>query len=89
VSFIEDNLRYITFSVDSFMIAEEDLAIDGLRLLDVDYPLYLPVGVPIKLLVTSNDVIHSFTVPSFGIKVDAVPGRLNQVMFVIARSGDF
>jgi len=71
------------------MLAADELPLNGLRLLEVDYPLYIPVGIPIKLLITSTDVLHSWAVPSLGVKVDAVPGRLNQVMFLIEREGDF
>ncbi|ODU20672.1 MAG: cytochrome c oxidase subunit II [Sphingomonas sp. SCN 67-18] len=57
------------------------------RLLGVDNRLVLPVGRKIKLIVTSNDVIHSFAVPAFWAKMDAVPGRLNELSFTIEREG--
>lgn len=57
------------------------------RLLDVDNHLVLPIGCIIRILVRSVDVIHSFTVPSLGVKVDAVPGRLNQIRIFIQRPG--
>jgi len=60
-----------------------------LRLLEVDNSLHLPVGVPIRLLITSADVIHSWAVPSLGVKVDAIPGRLNEVYLLIFREGEF
>jgi cytochrome c oxidase subunit 2 len=56
-------------------------------LLSVDHPITLPVGVPIRLSVTASDVIHSWAIPSFGIKLDATPGRTNTVTFVIKRPG--
>jgi cytochrome c oxidase subunit 2 len=57
------------------------------RLLDVDNPMFVPEKTHIRLIITSMDVIHSWTVPSFGIKVDAIPGRLNQTSLFIKRKG--
>lgn len=57
------------------------------RLLDVDNYLVIPINCQIRFLVSSLDVIHSFTVPSLGIKVDAVPGRINQISIYIQRPG--
>jgi len=71
------------------MVNEADLTEGGLRLLEVDNRLLLPVRTHIRLLVTSADVIHSWAVPSLGIKVDAVPGRLNQTGLYIKREGVF
>lgn len=59
------------------------------RLLDVDNRTVLPVGVQIRALVTAADVIHSWTVPTAGVKVDAVPGRLNQLGLILNRPGIF
>jgi len=73
----------ITF--DSFMIGEEDLEDGDFRRLAVDNYLVLPINTSIRLIITSNDVIHSFAIPSLGIKCDALPGRLNSVGFVINR----
>ena len=73
----------------STMIPDEDLELGELRLLTVDIPLYVPVDVHVRLLVGSMDVIHSFAVPSFGVKNDAIPGRLNQVFVFIKRVGIF
>jgi len=56
-------------------------------LLFVDTPFILPINVQIMLLITSADVLHSFAIPSFGIKMDACPGRLNATTFVILRDG--
>jgi heme/copper-type cytochrome/quinol oxidase subunit 2 len=61
------------------MILDEDLIKSQLRLLGVDNSLVLPSETDIQLIVTSNDVIHSFAVPNLGLKIDAVPGRLNQI----------
>ncbi|MGP7795824.1 cytochrome c oxidase subunit II [Sphingomonas sp. CLY1604] len=60
---------------------------DGPRLLAVDNRIVLPVGVPIRLITTSQDVIHSWAVPAFWIKLDAVPGRLNETSFTIEKPG--
>ncbi|WP_375391457.1 cytochrome c oxidase subunit II [uncultured Sphingomonas sp.] len=60
---------------------------DGPRLLAVDNRVVLPVGVPIRLITTSADVIHSWAIPAFWIKLDAVPGRLNETSFTIERPG--
>lgn len=74
-------------SFDSYMIQDEDLDLGNLRLLEVDNRLLLPINTHIRLLTTSSDVIHSWAVPSFGIKSDAIPGRLNQTIFYIKRKG--
>jgi heme/copper-type cytochrome/quinol oxidase subunit 2 len=60
-----------------------------IRLLEVDNPLILPYGVNIKLSITADDVIHSWAVPSFGIKIDAIPGRVNQAVIVVLHPGVF
>lgn len=60
---------------------------DGPRLLATDNRIVLPVGVPIRLITTANDVIHSWAVPAFWIKLDAIPGRLNETSFTIERPG--
>ena len=74
---------------DSFMIQEEDLLDGQFRQLTVDNNLILPINTSIRLLVTANDVLHSFAVPSLGIKADCIPGRLNSLGFIILRSGLF
>lgn len=84
VKWVSPSLRF-----DSYMLNDNDLPIGGFRLLEVDNRLILPVKVHIRVLVTSTDVIHSWAVPSFGIKVDAIPGRLNQVALYIKRDGFF
>ena len=60
---------------------------DGPRLLATDNRIVLPVGVPIRLITTANDVIHSWAVPAFWIKLDAIPGRLNETSFTIDKPG--
>jgi heme/copper-type cytochrome/quinol oxidase subunit 2 len=72
---------------DSYMVPEKNLVKGQFRLLEVDNRLLLPRKTNIKVLVTSKDVLHSFAVPSLGIKIDATPGRLNAVTINILRSG--
>jgi heme/copper-type cytochrome/quinol oxidase subunit 2 len=67
----------------------DDLLIGDFRLLDVDNTLVLPTRFHIRVLVTSADVLHSWAVPSFGIKVDACPGRLSQASLLLKREGLF
>lgn len=81
------NSKSIVF--DSYMIPDDDLSSGQLRLLEVDHHILLPILTHIRLLITSTDVIHSWTIPSFGIKVDALPGRLNQLSLFINRLGYF
>lgn len=78
---------YGDFTVTSYMVADEDITEDQRRVLDVDNPIYLPVGVTIQLLVTGGDVIHSWGVPSLGFTQDAVPGRVNEFWVRIEREG--
>nr|BAH59362.1 cytochrome oxidase subunit II [Eulaceura osteria] len=73
---------------DSYMISSPE-SINNFRLLDVDNRIILPINNQIRILITATDVIHSWTVPSLGIKVDANPGRLNQTSFFINRPGLF
>nr|ACC86243.1 cytochrome c oxidase subunit II [Stomoxys calcitrans] len=74
---------------DSYMIPSNELNIDSFRLLDVDNRVALPMNSQIRILVTAADVIHSWTVPALGVKVDGTPGRLNQTNFLINRPGLF
>jgi cytochrome c oxidase subunit 2 len=76
-------------SYDSFLVDIDDLSFGDFRNLTVDNYLVLPVNTSIRLLVSSNDVIHSFAVPSLGIKADCLPGRLNSLGFVINRESYF
>ena len=71
------------------MIPESDLELGQFRLLDVDNKVVLPVDTHIRIIVTGADVLHSFAVPSLAIKLDCVPGRLNQVSILIERTGTF
>lgn len=71
----------------SFMIPDEDIAGDQVRLLSTDAPVVLPVDTDIQILVGAGDVLHSWAMPAFGIKTDAVPGRLNETWVRIDREG--
>jgi len=77
--------KHITF--DSYMLPTEDLTVGQFRLLEVDNQVVLPILTHVRLLVTAADVLHSFAVPALGVKIDCVPGRLNQVSLFIKREG--
>lgn len=83
----ESQLGAINF--DSYMIPEDELSIGDLRLLEVDNRIVLPVNTHIRVLVTAADVLHSWAVPSLGIKLDACTGRLNQTSMFVLREGVF
>jgi cytochrome c oxidase subunit 2 len=70
-------------------VPESDLEVGGLRMLEVDNRVIVPEETHIRFVITSGDVIHSFAMPSLGIKCDAYPGRLNQVSTFINREGVF
>nr|QVT11020.1 cytochrome c oxidase subunit II [Muscidifurax similadanacus] len=74
-----------SISFDSFMLKNNNL--NEFRLLDVDNRMILPNNLQIRMLITSEDVIHSFTIPTMGIKVDAIPGRINQTSLFLIRPG--
>lgn len=74
---------------DSYIIPYNDIPNEGFRLLEVDNRTVLPIQTQIRVLITAADVLHSWTVPSLGVKVDATPGRLNQTSFFINRPGLF
>ena len=76
-------------SFDSVMLEDHELAPGQPRLLAVDQPVVVPVNTTVRVLITSSDVIHSWAVPAFGIKMDAVPGRLNETWFRANRTGIF
>lgn len=80
---------FLDIEFDSYMIPTNDLSTDGFRLLDVDNRVVLPINSQIRILVTAADVIHSWTIPALGVKVDGTPGRLNQTNFIINRPGLF
>nr|QRV62429.1 cytochrome c oxidase subunit 2 [Graptodytes pietrii] len=74
---------------DSYMTPSNELPINGFRLLDVDNRVILPFNSQIRILVSAMDVLHSWTIPSLGVKIDATPGRLNQTNFFMNRPGMF
>ena len=75
------------FSYDSLIKEDKDLKPGDIRLLSVDNAAYVPVGKIVEVDVVSQDVIHSFSVPSFGVRIDAVPGRLNKAWFKADQEG--
>jgi cytochrome c oxidase subunit 2 len=77
------------FQFDSLMVADKDLKPGQLRLLAVDNEMVVPVNKVVHVLVTGADVIHSFNVPSFGIRIDAIPGRINDTWFKATKEGVF
>lgn len=85
--FINDNGETVEF--ESYVIPDSLLEDGQLRLLDTDTSVVVPVDTHIRFVVTAADVIHDFAIPSLGIKVDATPGRLNQVSALIQREGVF
>nr|AEP27740.1 cytochrome c oxidase subunit II [Brachycerus muricatus] len=78
---------YKSISFDSYMIPINTQNPYNFRLLDVDNRLILPFKSQIRMLITSNDVIHAWTLPSLGIKMDSIPGRLNQSNLIMNRPG--
>nr|CCQ18568.1 cytochrome c oxidase subunit 2 [Ganoderma lucidum] len=83
------NVSGESIEFDSYMIPDSDLELGQFRLLDVDNKVVVPTDTHIRLIVTGADVIHSFAVPSLGLKIDAVPGRLNQTSILAERTGTF
>jgi len=75
------------FTFDAFRVPDDQIKEGQLRLLSTDENLVLPVGKKIRVLVTSSDVLHSFAMPALGTKVDAVPGRTNEIWFNIDKPG--
>nr|UGN61643.1 cytochrome c oxidase subunit II [Cryptocercus wolongensis] len=80
---------FIKVEFDSYMTPQNDLYNYSFRLLDVDNRTTLPTNTFIRMIVTAADVLHSWTIPSLGVKADATPGRLNQISFLINRPGLF
>lgn len=77
------------FEFDSLMVQDKDLKPGQPRLLTVDNEMVVPVNKVVHVLTTGADVIHSFAVPSFGIKIDAIPGRINETWFKAEREGTY
>nr|YP_010164110.1 cytochrome c oxidase subunit II [Longpotamon depressum]QRK27438.1 cytochrome c oxidase subunit 2 [Longpotamon depressum] len=80
---------FLQLEFDSYMTPYNEMTSSNFRLLDVDNRTVLPMNTQIRILITAADVIHSWTIPSLGVKADAVPGRLNQISFLINRPGLF
>lgn len=83
--YIDENNEGISF--DSYMVPTTDLEPGQLRLLEVDNRVIVPVDTHIRVITTAADVLHSWGVPSLGVKMDSVPGRLNQTSMLIQREG--
>jgi cytochrome c oxidase subunit 2 len=79
--------EFINF--DSYMVPSDDLNSGDLRLLEVDNQVVLPVNTHVRVVVTAADVLHAWAVPSLGVKMDCVPGRLNQTSMIIKREGTY
>nr|UYB77577.1 cytochrome c oxidase subunit II [Philonthus lomatus] len=86
-SYEYDDFKSVEF--DSYMIPMNENKISDFRLLDVDNRMAVPFNSQIRMIVTAADVLHSWTIPSISVKIDATPGRLNQVSFFINRTGIF
>nr|WNH21416.1 cytochrome c oxidase subunit II [Etropus crossotus] len=80
---------YEDLAFDSYMVPTQDLAPGQFRLLEADHRMVVPAESPIRVLVSAEDVLHSWALPALGVKVDAVPGRLNQTTFIVTRPGVF
>nr|YP_009024441.1 cytochrome c oxidase subunit II [Tetraogallus tibetanus]AGS18343.1 cytochrome c oxidase subunit II [Tetraogallus tibetanus]AUX81069.1 cytochrome c oxidase subunit II [Tetraogallus tibetanus] len=74
---------------DSYMTPTTDLPQGYFRLLEVDHRIVVPMESPIRMIITADDVLHSWAVPTLGVKTDAIPGRLNQTSFITTRPGVF
>nr|ACD75300.1 cytochrome oxidase subunit II [Gracupica contra] len=79
------DLKELTF--DSYMVHTSDLPLGHFRLLEVDHRVIVPTESKVRVIVTADDVLHSWAVPSLGVKTDAIPGRLNQTAFLASRPG--
>nr|YP_009003551.1 cytochrome c oxidase subunit II [Luetkenotyphlus brasiliensis]AGZ19037.1 cytochrome c oxidase subunit II [Luetkenotyphlus brasiliensis] len=78
---------YDMLSFDSYMTPTQNLEPGQFRLLEVHNRLMIPMESPIRMLISAKDVLHSWTIPSLGVKTDAVPGRLNQTTLIATRPG--
>ena len=77
------------FTFDALLVPDSDLQPGQLRLLETDNRIVLPINTNIRLLVTATDVIHSWAIPAFGVKLDTVPGRVNETWMRITREGTY
>lgn len=80
---------FTNLEFDSYIVDVNDLRLAERRLIERDHRVVLPLGEIIRVLITRDDVIHSWTVPRIGVKCDAVPGRLNQIQFIPIHLGQF
>lgn len=80
---------YEDLGFDSYIVPTQDLVPGQFRLLETDHRIVVPIESPIRVLVSAEDVLHSWAVPALGVKIDAVPGRLNQTAFIVSRPGVF
>nr|YP_008475460.1 cytochrome c oxidase subunit II [Acrossocheilus hemispinus]AGS83454.1 cytochrome c oxidase subunit II [Acrossocheilus hemispinus]BAV70213.1 cytochrome c oxidase subunit II [Acrossocheilus parallens] len=78
---------YENLNFDAYMVPTQDLTPGQFRLLETDHRMVIPVESPIRILVSAEDVLHSWAVPSMGVKMDAVPGRLNQTALLASHPG--
>nr|APG38464.1 cytochrome c oxidase subunit II [Kaloula conjuncta negrosensis]APG38512.1 cytochrome c oxidase subunit II [Kaloula rigida] len=78
---------FANLNFDSYMTPTNDLTPGQFRLLEVDNRMITPIGMATRAIITADDVLHSWAVPSLGVKTDAIPGRLNQASFLISRPG--
>jgi len=81
------NKKSESVEFDSYIVPTDELKKGQLRLLEVDNRILIPIDTHIRFIITGADVIHSFAVPSLGLKIDAVPGRLNQTSVLVEREG--
>nr|YP_010686227.1 cytochrome c oxidase subunit II [Longzhouacris mirabilis]WAX39731.1 cytochrome c oxidase subunit II [Longzhouacris mirabilis] len=80
---------FVNIEFDTYMMPETELNQNSFRLLDVDNRTILPMNTEVRILTSASDVLHSWTIPALGIKIDATPGRLNQGSFTMNRPGLF
>nr|YP_010977226.1 cytochrome c oxidase subunit II [Siboglinum plumosum]WNZ34613.1 cytochrome c oxidase subunit II [Siboglinum plumosum] len=80
---------FLNLEFDSYMVPLNELTMGEFRLLEVDHRMVIPMQTEIRLLITAADVIHSWCIPSLGIKLDGIPGRLNQITMSCNRPGIF
>lgn len=83
--YINEEEEFLEF--DSYMIPEEDLELGQMRLLEVDNRMVVPINTHVRIIISAADVLHSWAIPSLGVKCDAIPGRLNQTSLFIKREG--
>nr|YP_010260051.1 cytochrome c oxidase subunit II [Eudynamys scolopaceus]UIX54791.1 cytochrome c oxidase subunit II [Eudynamys scolopaceus]UKP90055.1 cytochrome c oxidase subunit II [Eudynamys scolopaceus] len=81
------DFKDLTF--DSYMIPTAELPPGHFRLLEVDHRVIIPMESHVRMIITASDVLHSWAVPTLGVKTDAIPGRLNQTSFITTRPGIF